>query len=206
MTGKRTTRLTVLLGEIRACTVCAADLPLGPRPILAASATARVLLAGQAPGAKVHASGIPWDDASGDTLRAWLGMDRAAFYDPAKVAIVPMGFCYPGKGTSGDLPPRSECAPLWHGKLMALLTGVELTLVIGSYAQNYHLGARQKPTLTETVRAFREYLPAICVLPHPSPRNRPWLAANPWFERECVPAIRARIAAVMPPGPNTSRM
>jgi uracil-DNA glycosylase len=200
MIAKRRSRLTVLLDEIRACTVCAGDLPLGPRPILAASATARVLLAGQAPGAKVHASGVPWDDASGDTLRAWLGLDRAAFYDPAKVAIVPMGFCYPGKGKSGDLPPRAECARHWHGTLLPLLTGVELTLVIGSYAQDYHLGSRQKPTLTETVRAFREYLPAICVLPHPSPRNRPWLAANPWFERECVPAIRARIAAAIPAG------
>ncbi len=198
MTGKRRTRLTVLLDEIRACTICSAELPLGPRPILAASATTRVLLAGQAPGAKVHASGIPWDDASGDTLRAWLGLDRAAFYDPTKVAIVPMGFCYPGKGRSGDLPPRAECAAHWHGMLLPLLTGIELTLVIGSYAQDYHLGKRQKLTLTETVRAYKEYLPAICVLPHPSPRNRPWLAANPWFERTCLPMIRARIAAVLP--------
>ncbi|MEZ4399212.1 MAG: uracil-DNA glycosylase family protein [Kofleriaceae bacterium] len=192
---RRSPKLARLLEDIRACQVC--DLPHGRRPILAASATARVLLAGQAPGSKVHARGVPWDDASGDTLRAWLGVDRATFYDADRFAIVPMGFCYPGKGRSGDLPPRPECAQTWHGTLMPLLKGVELTVVIGSYAQAYHLGDRAKPTLTETVRAFHDYLPRLCVLPHPSPRNRPWLARNPWFEAELVPLLRARVAATL---------
>jgi uracil-DNA glycosylase len=197
MSPQRSARLAFLINEIRACRVCAADLPMGPRPILAASEQATILIAGQAPGAKVHASGVPWDDASGDTLRAWMDIDRETFYDVAKVAIVPMGFCYPGKGSSGDLPPRAECATHWHGRLMPLLTGIKLTLVIGAYAQDYHLGPRQKPTLTETVQAFREYLPGACVLPHPSPRNRPWLSKNPWFERECLPLVRKRIATVL---------
>ncbi|HEY4059704.1 MAG TPA: uracil-DNA glycosylase family protein [Kofleriaceae bacterium] len=194
--ARRERSLPVLLDAIRACNVCA-DLPLGPRPIVAASASASILLAGQAPGLKVHDTGIPWNDPSGDTLRAWMGVDRDTFYDPKQVAIVPMGFCYPGKGKSGDRPPRSECAEHWHAELLGQLKNVQLTLVIGSYAQAYHLGDRAKPTLTETVHAFHEYLPRQCVLPHPSPRNRPWLSANPWFERECLPKLRTRIAAVL---------
>jgi uracil-DNA glycosylase len=197
MATSRTRSLPVLLDEIRACTVCAGSLPLAPRPILAASAKSSILIAGQAPGVKAHTSGTPWDDASGDILRTWMGIDRATFYDASKIAIVPMGFCYPGKGASGDLPPRPECASHWHAELLRRLTGVRLTLVIGTYAQAYHLGDRRKPTLTETVHAFREYLPRICVLPHPSPRNRPWLAKNAWFERECLPLVRARIASVL---------
>jgi uracil-DNA glycosylase len=195
--ARRSPKLAVLLDEIRACRACEADLPLGPRPILAATAQARVLLAGQAPGAKVHETGVPWNDASGDRLRDWLGIDRETFYDPRKLAIVPMGFCYPGKGRSGDLPPRPECAERWHARLLPLLTGIRLTLLIGSHAQAYHLGARQQPTLTETVRAFRSYLPRICVLPHPSPRNQPWLRANPWFERDCLPLVRAALARAL---------
>jgi uracil-DNA glycosylase len=195
--SKQPRSLRVLLDEIRACSICADSLPLGPRPILAASARATVLIAGQAPGAKVHASGVPWDDPSGNTLRVWMGIDRETFYDATKVAIVPMGFCYPGKGSSGDLPPRPECAAHWHTELLQRLTGVQLTLVIGTYAQGYHLRGRQKATLTETVHAFREYLPQICVLPHPAPRNRPWLTKHAWFEQECLPLLRARVAAVL---------
>lgn len=193
--ARRSSKLSVLLDEIRACRVC--DLPLGPRPIVAASVTARVLLAGQAPGAKVHATGIAWNDASGDRLRDWLGLDRDTFYDPDRIAIVPMGFCYPGKNRSGDLPPRPECAKHWHGKLLPQLSNIQIRLLIGAHAQAYHLGARQKSTLTETVQAFPEYLPQICVLPHPSPRNQPWLTRNPWFERDCLPRVRAAIAKAL---------
>lgn len=187
--------LKVLLGEIRACQVC--DLPLGRRPIVAAAPGARILLAGQAPGARVHVSGIPWDDASGNTLREWLGMNRVTFYDANQIAIVPMGFCYPGKGHSGDLPPRAECAETWHHRLLPKLTNLELTVVIGAHAQAYHLGQRQKASVTETVRSFRKYLPRYCVLPHPSPRNRPWLVRNPWFETELLPKLRARVRDVL---------
>ncbi len=190
-------RLELLLAEIRACRVCEPALPLGARPVLAASVTARVLLIGQAPGAKVHASGVPWDDASGERLRDWLGVDRETFYDASTIAIVPMGFCYPGKAASGDMPPRPECAPLWHARLLRLMPHVELTLALGAYAHAQLLGERRKATLTDTVRAYREYLPEIFALPHPSPRNAIWRKKNAWFERECVPALRARCASVM---------
>ncbi|HEX7915074.1 uracil-DNA glycosylase family protein [Rudaea sp.] len=192
-----TQTLPQLLEEIRACRHCAADLPCGPRPVLQAGRSARLCIVGQAPGRKVHESGIPWGDASGERLRDWLGLASAQFYDPRKVAIVPMGFCYPGKAGSGDQAPRPECAPLWHGKLHAHLRQVELTLLIGQYAQARYLGDRRKATLSDTVKAWREYLPqGQLPLPHPSPRNQPWLAKNRWFEAELVPALRDTVRAL----------
>lgn len=182
--------LTRLLAEIRACRACEGLLPLGPRPVLRAAASSRVLLVGQAPGTRVHATGIPWNDPSGDRLRAWLGIDRNLFYDETKLAIVPMGLCYPGRGKSGDAPPRPECGRLWFPSLLKLLPNIRLKLLIGQYAQAYYLGRRRKPTLTETVRDFREYLPEYFPLVHPSPRNELWLARNPWFEAEVVPVLR----------------
>lgn len=186
--------LDLLLTEIRACTHCAASLPLGPRPVLTASITARVLIVGQAPGTKVHASGVPWSDASGRRLREWLGVDEATFYDASRIAIVPMGFCYPGKGKSGDLPPRPECRQLWHSRLLPLMPQVELVLAIGQYAQAYFLGTQRKADLTATVRAWREYSPRCIPLPHPSPRNQAWLKQNPWFAEEVLPELRACVA------------
>lgn len=186
-------KLDHLLRDIRACRICEAHLPLGPKPVLRASATARLLVVGQAPGTKVHATGIPWNDASGQRLRTWLDMDAATFYDEHRVAIVPMGFCYPGKGPSGDLPPRPECRATWHPRLLPLLPDVRLTLLIGQYAHAYFLGSRRKATLTDTVRAWREYAPQYLPLPHPSPRNVGWFKANPWFEAEVVPALRERV-------------
>lgn len=183
-----------LLRDIRACRLCEAHLPLGPKPVLRAAATARLLVVGQAPGTRVHESGIPWNDASGIRLREWLGMSRERFYDEANVAIVPMGFCYPGKGKGGDLPPRPECSQTWHPRLLALLPGIELTLLIGRYAQAYFLGERRRASLTDTVRAWREYGPRYLPLPHPSPRNVGWFNANPWFEAEVLPALRQRVA------------
>jgi uracil-DNA glycosylase len=188
--------LESLLVEVRACRVCAAHLPLGPRPILRADVRARVLIVGQAPGTRVHATGIPWNDPSGDRLRAWLAVDRDAFYDERRFAIIPTGFCYPGRGRSGDLPPRPECAPLWHPRLRALLPNIGLTLLVGQYAQAFYLAGRRKGTLAETVHAWREYLPQFLPLPHPSPRNTRWLSLNPWFEQEVVPELRERIHAV----------
>jgi uracil-DNA glycosylase len=189
--------LDTLLRQIRACRLCAAQLPLGPRPVLRASAGARLLIVSQAPGARVHASGIPWDDASGRRLREWLQLDAATFYDERRVAIVPMGFCYPGRAGSGDAPPRPECRATWHPRLLPLLRNVELTLSIGQYAQAYCLGTRRKASLGETVRAWRDYLPAQLPLPHPSPRNVGWFKANPWFDAEVLPVLRARVQAVL---------
>ena len=189
-----------LLADIRACRLCEASLPLGPRPVLRASAGARLLVVGQAPGTKVHASGVPWDDASGRRLRDWLGLEPDDFYDASRVAIVPMGFCYPGRAGSGDAPPRPECRATWHPRLLPLLPHVELTLLIGQYAQAYFLGGGRKATLTDTVRAWREFAPALLPLPHPSPRNVGWFKANPWFEREVVPELRARVRALMGDG------
>jgi uracil-DNA glycosylase len=188
-------KLDALLREIRACTLCEAHLPLGPRPVLRASDTARLLIVGQAPGTKVHASGIPWDDASGRRLRSWLDMTPEQFYDEARIAIVPMGFCYPGKQGSGDAPPRPECRATWHPQLLPQLKSVRLTLLFGQYAQAYFLGDRRKATLTDTVRAWRDYGPALLPMPHPSPRNVGWFKANPWFEAEVVPALRERVRA-----------
>ena len=189
--------LDALLREIRACRLCEAHLPLGPRPVLAASASARLLIVSQAPGARVHETGIPWNDASGRRLREWLQLDEATFYDAQRFAIVPMGFCYPGRAGSGDAPPRPECRATWHPRLLPLLHEVEFTLSIGQYAQAWCLGTRRKATLTETVRAWREYLPDNMPLPHPSPRNVGWFKANPWFEAEVLPALRERVHAVL---------
>lgn len=191
--------LDELLEKIRACRLCEAQLPLGPKPVLRASATARLLVVGQAPGIRVHESGIPWNDASGMRLREWLRMERERFYDQSRVAIVPMGFCYPGKGSSGDLPPRPECRQTWHPQLIPLLPGIELTLLIGHYAQGFFLGAHRKGTLTDTVRAWQEYAPRYFPLPHPSPRNVGWFKQNPWFESDVLPALRERIGALFPP-------
>lgn len=182
-----------LLREIRSCEHCKESLPLGPRPVVTAGTRSRIAIIGQAPGARVHKSGIPWDDASGKQLRAWLGTDAGVFYDSGLIALVPMGFCYPGKGKSGDLPPRPECAPLWHRALIDRMPQLEFVVVIGAYAQAYYLRERRKTNLTETVRAFREYLPAYFPLPHPSPRNRFWLSKNPWFEREVIPELQALV-------------
>lgn len=189
----KTSSLDTLLTDIRACRLCEAHLPLGPRPVLRASATSRLLIAGQAPGTKVHASGIPWDDASGKRLREWLGMDADTFYDASKIAIVPMGFCYPGKAGSGDAPPRPECRTTWHPRLLPLLKNVRLTLLLGQYSQDYFLGKRRKASLTETVAAWRDYMPTHLPLPHPSPRNVGWFKANPWFDAEVVPTLRERV-------------
>lgn len=200
MTTKRVNsvdKLTALLAEVRACTVCAAHLPFPPRPVLRASATARLLIVGQAPGIRVHETGIPWNDPSGDRLRDWLQLTREEFYDESKIAIIPTGFCYPGKGPAGDLPPRPECAPLWHPRLRAALPKIKLALLVGSYAQAYYLGERAKDSLSDTVRAWREYLPDFLPLPHPSPRNLRWLKARPWFERDVVPAARKIVAELL---------
>jgi uracil-DNA glycosylase len=196
-TGAGSTTLDALLHDIRACTMCAAQLPLGPRPIVQASADARLLIVGQAPGARVHASGIPWDDASGRRLREWLGVDADTFYDARLIALVPMGFCYPGKAGSGDAPPRPECRATWHPRLLPLLPQVGLTLLIGNHAQAHFLGAARKPTSGETVQAWREYLPRYLPLPHPSPRNIAWFKRNPWFEGEVLPELRARVHALL---------
>lgn len=198
------TKLERLLREIDACRVCEAHLPLGPRPVLRAGRDARLLIVGQAPGARVHASGVPWDDASGKRLRDWLAMDAATFYDASRVAIVPMAFCYPGKADSGDAPPRPECRATWHPRLLPLLPNIELTLLIGQYAQAHFLGAARKASLTDTMRAWREYLPRYLPLPHPSPRNVAWFKANPWFEGEVLPELRERVAGMLASPPDDS--
>ena len=190
-------RLEQVLREARACRVCEAHLPLGPRPVLRADTRARVLIVGQAPGPRVHETGIPWNDPSGDRLRAWLQVDRDTFYDERRFAIIPAGLCYPGRDRSGDRPPRPECAPLWHPRLRPLLPNVELTLLVGQYAQSYYLGARRKGTLTTTVHAWHEYLPDFLPLPHPSPRNTHWLQVNPWFERDVIGVLRQRVHALI---------
>lgn len=182
----------ILLDEVRACTICAQHLPSGPRPVLQLDPEARLLIAGQAPGRKVHESGIPFDDASGKRLRKWMGVTDSVFYDPTRVAILPMGFCYPGTGKSGDLPPRKECAPAWRDKLLACLPKLEMTLLIGQYAQAHHL-PKTNATLTDTVKNWRDYWPRIVPLPHPSPRNNIWLQRNAWFERDLVPVLQQQI-------------
>lgn len=185
-----------LLAEIRSCTVCAEHLPLGPRPVVQAGGAARIVVIGQAPGRRVHESGIPWDDPSGVRLRDWLGVDVEQFYDPDIVALVPMGFCYPGAAASGDNPPRPECAPLWHDPLLAKLPADRLDVLIGAYAQRRYVHDRAS-TLTATVADWERYLPSQIVLPHPSPRNNHWLAKNPWFEAETLPAVRRRVRAIL---------
>lgn len=189
--------LEELLREARACRVCADYLPQEPKPILRVSASARLLIVGQAPGRRVQETGVPWNDPSGDRLRAWLGLTRELFYDEKQIAIIPSGLCYPGTGSHGDLPPRPECAPLWHPRFRAALSDLKLTLVIGGYAQAYYLGKRSKPSLAETVRAWREYLPNYFPLPHPSPRNQRWFQSHPWLEAEVLPELRRRVEAVL---------
>lgn len=189
--------LQPLLKEIAACQVCR-DLPLGPRPVLSASKSAKILIAGQAPGVRVHNSGIPFNDPSGDRLRAWMGIDREVFYDKSKVSIIPMGFCYPGTAArGGDLPPRPECRATWHDRLFKALPEFELTLVIGQYAHDYHLGGRRQKNLTETVKIWQEFYPKIIPMPHPSPRNIFWLKRNPWFEAEVIPALQQRVKEII---------
>ena len=178
-----------LLHNIRQCTICSKHLALGPRPVVSGHPDSKIVIIGQAPGTKVHISGIPWDDASGRQLRKWLNVTDEQFYNEKLFAIVPMGFCYPGKGKSGDLPPRPECAPQWHESLFNLMPDLELVILIGKYAQNYYLKKETKKTLTETVANYKDYLPKYFVLPHPSPRNRFWLTKNPWFDKEVVPDL-----------------
>jgi uracil-DNA glycosylase len=186
-----------ILNEIAACQVCVPCLPNPPRPVLSVSSTARLLIVGQAPGLRVQQSGIPWSDASGKQLRTWLQLSEQQFYDARHIAIVPMGFCYPGKGRSGDLPPRPECAPLWHARLLESMPDIQLTLLIGSYAQAYYLGKQSNPTLTATVANYAEYLPRFFPLPHPSPRNRFWLNRNPWFASAVLPVLRACVTSAL---------
>jgi uracil-DNA glycosylase len=190
--------LDAFLRELRACTVCAAHLPLGPRPIVRGNASARLLITSQAPGTRVHETGLTFNDRSGDVLRGWLAIDRDAFYDEDRVAIVPMGFCYPGRGAQGgDLPPRKECAPLWHARLLPHYPRIGLTLLVGSYAINYYLKGRTQRTMVETVRNWREYLPDFFPLPHPSWRNVLWMRQNPWFAAEVLPELRRRVHALI---------
>lgn len=192
-----TTEFETLLKAVRACTVCAPHLPLGPRPVVQAHPNARILVVGQAPGRKVHETGIPFNDPSGDRLRRWMGIGRDVFYDETQIALIPMGFCYPGTGKNGDLPPRPECAPLWRARLLSQMPRIELTLVIGAYAQAWHLGAGRKKTLAATVSSWRDYGPRLIPLPHPSPRNMRWFKNNPWFEAGVVPYLQERIASLI---------
>lgn len=192
--------LGALLEKVRACRLCADQLPHSPRPVLRGRCSARILIAGQAPGTRVHASGIPFSDPSGDRLRSWMGINSEAFYDESHIAILPMGFCFPGlDAKGGDRPPRPECAPAWREALMAELPHIRLTLAIGLYAQSWHLRDRLKPSLTQTVAAWRDYGPDIFPLPHPSWRNNGWLKKNPWFERDLLPQLRGRIQAELAP-------
>ncbi len=186
-----------LLADIRGCTLCAPALSHGVRPVLQASNAARIAVVGQAPGRRVHESGVPFDDPSGDRLRDWMGIDRETFYDASRLAIIPMGFCYPGTGKSGDLPPRPECAKTWREPLLSHLPGIELTIVIGQYAIDWHLGNRKSKTLTETVRNWQSYAPDKIVLPHPSPRNNIWLKKNPWFDDELLPPLKKRVQELL---------
>lgn len=189
--------LDILLEAVRACRACEAHLPLGPRPILQAASSARILIVGQAPGKQVHNTGIPWNDASGETLRRWMDVDESVFYDPGRIAIIPMGYCYPGRGNGGDLPPRKECADLWLDQLLAQLPQVRLTLLVGQYAQRHFLRSRRKNSLAETVKAWADYTPDHLPLPHPSPRNTPWFKRHAWFESELLPALRSQVAAAL---------
>jgi uracil-DNA glycosylase len=187
-----------LLSEVAACTICAESLPLGPRPVVQAAGPARLLIIGQAPGTKVHETGVPFNDPSGDRLRDWLGVDRDTFYDPARIAIMPMGFCYPGRyPRGGDLPPRPECAPEWHDSILSYLPAVELILLVGQYSQAHYLGKRRGRNLTETVRNWRNYSPDFLPTPHPSWRTIGWAKKNPWFEADVLPELKQRVAALL---------
>lgn len=185
-----------LLSQVRSCSICE-GLPLGPRPILQAGSEAKILIAGQAPGRITHNKGIPFDDPSGNRLRDWLGISREIFYDPTKIAIIPMGFCFPGTGKGGDLPPRKECAAKWREPLLEQLENIELTLVIGQYAQDWHIDDGVKMTLTNRVLQWQDYMPTMLPLPHPSPRNNMWFKRNPWFEMDVLPALKTRVHALV---------
>lgn len=186
-----------LLKDIRNCTECASELLLGPRPIVAVHPKSKIVIIGQAPGSIVHKTGIPWDDKSGENLRRWMDITSEDFYDASKIAIIPMGFCYPGKGKSGDLPPRKECAPLWHSPLLNLLKEVELVILIGKYAQDYYLKDKAEKTLTATVKNYKAYLPTFFVLPHPSPRNNIWMAKNEWFKEAVLPSLKKTVTTIL---------
>lgn len=189
--------MQALLQDIKNCTICESALPLGSRPVMNASKQSKIVIIGQAPGIKVHNTGIAWNDPSGKQLREWLNVTSDAFYNPENFAIIPMGFCYPGKGKSGDLPPRPECAPQWHQKLFKAMHQVELVLLIGKYAQDYYLKDRAHKNLTETVKNYQLYLPKYLPLPHPSPRNRFWLAKNPWFKKEVLPQLQRLVEQLL---------
>lgn len=191
------TELDALLARIAACRVCEAALGFTPRPVVQVGRGARIVIIGQAPGSRVHASGIPWDDDSGERLRGWLGLDRETFYDPERVALMPMGFCYPGKGSGGDLPPRPECAPLWHEPLLAAMPAIGLTLLVGQYAQAAYLPRALRPSMTEAVRRHPEMSEGLFALPHPAWRSRLWMAKHPWFEAEALPALQRQVAAAL---------
>lgn len=186
-----------IIEQAQNCTTCAPFLKDGVRPVFTVHPEARINIIGQAPGRKVHESGIPWDDASGKRLREWLGVDSATFYAPELFAIMPMGFCFPGTGKSGDLPPRPECAPQWHQPLLRMMPNIQLTLLFGQYAQKEYLGNRRMKTLTETVRNWAAYLPDFLPLPHPSPRNQIWLRKHPWFEEDVVPMLQMRVQEIL---------
>tara|TARA_R110001606_G_scaffold10272_4_gene44055 strand:+ start:6287 stop:6877 length:591 start_codon:yes stop_codon:yes gene_type:complete len=188
--------LASLLGEIRACTICT-GLPLGRKPLLQADSAAKILLVSQAPGSKTHEKGRPFDDVSGKRLREWLGVTEEQFYDPRLFSIIPMGFCFPGTGKGGDMPPRPECAPAWRKPLLEALPNIKLTLVLGQYAMNWHLGERKSRTLTETVERWQEFWPDLLPLPHPSPRNIRWFKANPWFEADVIPVLQDRVSELV---------
>lgn len=190
-------RFIQLVEEIRSCTICASHLPLGPRPVIQVDPAAKILVVGQAPGTAVHKSGIAFDDPSGRRLRQWMGVDANSFYNPKKFAIVPMGFCYPGRGKGGDLPPRPECAEAWRAKLLGQLDKIELTIVIGRYALDWHLNTKSKETLAQIVANWRHYWPEAVPLPHPSPRNTQWLKKNPWVETDIVPQLQSRIRTLL---------
>ena len=185
--------MNIFLNKIQRCEVCKDYLPLGPRPVVQLSTSSKIIIIGQAPGRRVHETGIPWNDASGKKLREWMNIDDPMFYDPAIFSILPMGFCYPGKGISGDLPPRQECAPLWHTEFFKSLKTMPLILLIGQYAQRYYLKKNYKNSLTETVRSYKEFLPEYFPLPHPSPRNQNWVKINPWFMEEAIPELRKKV-------------
>ncbi|MCB1672282.1 MAG: uracil-DNA glycosylase family protein [Gammaproteobacteria bacterium] len=203
MPGSQASKLDTLLDQIRRCNLCADALPHQPRPVLRARSSARILVVGQAPGTRVHATGIPWNDASGRRLRQWLGISEEQFYDESRIAIVPMGFCYPGKGRSGDLPPRPECARTWHQPVLELLPEIRTTLLIGQYSQQHYLAGNYR-SLTERVQDWRRFAPGQFVLPHPSPRNQLWLRRNSWFENEVVPALQQRVSQLLQPSAPSS--
>jgi uracil-DNA glycosylase len=190
-------KMKLLLNEIRQCTHCKDHLVLAPKPIIQSSRLSKIIIIGQAPGLKAHDSGIPWNDKSGDRLRDWLGIDKDMFYNPSNFTLMPMGFCYPGKGKSGDLPPRPECAPLWHHQILTHLKEVKLVLLIGQYAQHFYLKKHCKQTLTQTVENYREYLPKYLPLPHPSPRNQNWLKVNPWFNKKVIPDLQKAVSKIL---------